>query len=75
MEDTGLIDIMVEDIVVFKIALVDIKHVGTRLMLVQLASAHHSSASRYPLFFLAIVEMLRNISHRVLHIYKIYNTD
>ena len=67
--DTGSIDI-----VVFEIVVMDIKQVDTEVALIQLASSHHSSLSRYPPFSLAEDEMLYNLSHCVLQIYKNYNT-
>ena len=50
------------------IVLVDIEQDGADIALVQLASAHHSSSIKYPLFSLATAEMLYNLSHGVLQI-------
>ena len=73
--DTDSVDIVAEDIVVVEIVLVDIEQVDIEVALIQLASAHHSSSSRYPSFSLAEVELLCNISHCFLLIYKIYSID
>ena len=75
MEDTNFVGIATEDIVVVEIVLVDIKQAGMELALIQLASAHHYSPSRYPPYSHATTEMIYNISHCVLQIYKIYNTN
>ena len=63
--DTNLANIMV----------VDIEKADTKVVLIQLAFAHHFSLSRYPLFFPAVVELLCSIFHHGLLIYKIYNTN
>ena len=70
VEDTDSAGIAIEDIVVVYTALDD-----TEAALVQLAFAHHFSLSRYPSFFLTVVEVLYNLSHHDLLIYKIYNTN
>ena len=68
MADIDFVHITTEDIVVVEIVLVDIEQDGTELALVQLASTHHSSSSRYPPYSLAVAKMLCNLSHNVLHI-------
>ena len=70
VEDTGLIDIAVEDIVV-----VDTAQAETEAMLIQLALVTNSSLGRYSSFSLGATEVLCNPFHHVLPIYKIYNTD
>ena len=62
----------VVDIAVVEIVLVDIGQDGTDLLLVQLASAHHSSSSRYASSSLVVARTICNISHHVLHIYNTY---
>ena len=57
------------------IAVVDIVQDDTKVALVHLASSHHFSLSRYPLSFLAVVEVLCSLFHHGLLIYKIYNTN
>ena len=47
MLDTGSVDIVAKDIAIFCIAVVDIKQDGIWVALVQLASTHHFSSSRY----------------------------
>ena len=74
MVDIDFVDIVVEDIVVVEIVLVDIEQDGTKLPLIHLTSAHHSSSSRYPPYFLAVDKVICSRSHRVLLIYKIYST-
>ena len=54
---------------------VDIEQDDIEATLIQLAYAHHFSSSRYPSSFLAAVEVLFNIFHHDLLIYKIYNTN
>ena len=71
--DTDSVDIVVEDIMVIEIVLVDIEQDDSKVALVELACAHHSSSSRYPSFSLATAKIIYNISNRLLHIYKIYN--
>ena len=75
MVDTNFVDIAAEDIAVVEIVLVDIEQAGIELALVHIAYARHSSSTRYPLSSLAAAGMLCNLSHHVLQIYKIYNTD
>ena len=75
MTDTDSVDIAAEDIVDDEIVLADIEKVNIEDALVRLASSHHSSSSRYPPFSLAATEVLCNISHHVLLIYKIYRTN
>ena len=67
IDSTGIVD---EVIAVF-----DIEQDDTEAALIHLASAHHFSLSRCPSSFLAVTEMLCNIFHHALLIYKIYNTD
>ena len=57
------------------IAVVDIMQDNIEVSFIHLASAHHFSLSRYPSFFLAVVEMLCSIFHHDPLIYTIYNTD
>ena len=73
--DADYVGIVAEDIMIIEIMLLDIEQADTEAALVQLASSHHSSSSRYPPYFLAAAEVLFNISHRVLLIYKIYSID
>ena len=73
--DNDFVDIAIEDIVVVEILLAHIDQADTQDVLVQRASSHHLSSSRYPSFSLAAAEMLCNLSRCVLQTYKIYNTD
>ena len=70
VEDTDSVGITAEGIMV-----VDIEKDDTKVVLIQLASAHHFSLSRYPSSFLAAIEVLYSLFHHDLLIYKIYNTD
>ena len=67
--DTDSAGIAAEDI-----SVVDIEKDDTKATLVQLASAHNFSLSRYPSSFLAATEVLYSPFHHDLLIYKIYNT-
>ena len=58
VEDTDFASIAVKDIIV-----VDIVQTDTDATLIQLAFAHHFSLSRYPSFFIIVVEVLYSISH------------
>ena len=73
--NTDFVEIADEDIMVVEIVLVDIEQANTKAALVQVVYAHHSSSSRYPPSFLAVVEVLCIISHLVLLIYTIYSID
>ena len=64
--DTNLVDIVAEDIAVIEVVLVDIEQSGIEVVLIHLASAHHSLSIRYQLYSLAVAEILCNISHHVL---------
>ena len=68
--NTNSTGIVVEDIVA-----IDTAQDDTKATLVQLASIHYFSLIRYPLFSRATSEVLCNIFHHGLLIYKIYNTD
>ena len=57
------------------IVLVDIEKYGTEIALIHLAFDNDSSSSRYPPSSFAVAGMLCNLSHHVLQIYKIYNTE
>ena len=70
VEDIDSAGIAVEDIVVVYIAQAD-----TKPVLIQIAFAHHFSLSNYPLFSLAVAEMLYSPFYHDLLIYKIYNKD
>ena len=69
VEDTGLVGIAVEDIVV------ETMQDDTKVFLFQLAFVPHSSLGRSPSFLLGVVGRLCNPFHHVLPIYKTYNTD
>ena len=56
--------IVVEDIAVVDIEVVGIEQDDTEAALIPLASSHHFSSSRFPLYFLAAAEVLCNIFHR-----------
>ena len=70
VEDTGLDDIAVEDIVVVETSQVDIE-----VLLIQLGFVPHYSLGRYPLFSLEVDEVLCSPFHHDLPIYKMYNID
>ena len=70
VEDTDSIGIVVEDI-----ATIDTAWDDTKATLIQLASVHYFSLSRYPVFSLAIAKVFCNLFHHDLLICKIYNTD
>ena len=71
MAYTSFVGIVAEDTMIVDVGLVDIEKVGIELMLVQLASACHSSSSRYPPSSLATTRMLCNPSHHVLHLHNL----
>ena len=65
VEDTGLVGIADEDIVVVKTMQAD-----TKTTLIHIAFVPHSSLGRYPSFFLGATGRLYNPFHHALPIYK-----
>ena len=73
--DTDFAGITTEGTGVFDIVVVYIEQDDIEVVLIHLASTHHFSSSRYPLYFPVVAKMICSLFHHDLPIYKIYNID